>query len=881
MMPIPKFDYAGPIAAEPEQEAPVTKQDVVNNASRPYPIREEDNLNDSLWPDMVRIAGGLGGSAIGFAMGGPPGAIAGGAIGSGGADIIAQMMEMDDGSRPEFRPQLTLLETVLGAVPGFGKTPARAALSAAAFGVGSMAAREAAEGRELPPAAQLALGGAVSGVIGGGLSKLTGRLARNAAEELTGDSAVGRAIEREFDPTRPYTDPEMVAAAANLGARWDPKTNRFRKLNGNAFVKNPFRDMKGKVTPADVEAEVIEPTMDVHELLQTEGLPKIARKLPPQMDIPYGQTRGELDQVKSTRRGVTSKRLAVIRKWLPNAQVFARLQKATGAPFYDDYTTIRTLYGHFQTDLNEAAKPLKSIFRGTRAAERVRLSMAIRADPNIRGQLMDLADFSPAERTKVEQLSRFYDKYSSKFGITPSELGELFNHETDELLRSASFVRKAAYHHYLGESVSNAERKYRHAFKGDLEARDQMLTFLSAVRGEPSKEIQKVSAALTEFFKMFGVSDEFAGRAGDMQQIASDIVSFQYMNALGLRPATLIRNTFQPIQTMTALAGARYTAKGLKKALTKLGVEEADRAGVLRGQAIDLAEVQQIAALPHSRLVHGAARKALYPFQRTEEFVRTWAYQTFKLKYTDAFNKTGSNWERFVDASDIDRMQDAPRELVQRIFASGNPAGAIDLAAQLQVMNTQFDYSIIARPQAITQGPWGRVMGGFTTWPLSYTAYLADNFASGAGPKKKIYRDLSRFVAANAAIGTLFAGIGAQLGDEDAVQDALGFTGIAPAILTETPGIQVLRSSLEAAQQLATGRPDRAMQEFRRAGMTPWIPFGGALQDINKIQQEALPERKVGRALGFVRGQTPTEFQSMDYRMDKLRRLREQRIKNR
>src|SRR5690606_24177535 len=98
----PFAQYAGAEAGTD----PFAQYDVMRQrpAIQPNPL-------DTVVPTALRVGGAVAGSALGGALAGPPGAVAGGAVGSGLFELVAEAYEKSRGLRDEINPSQVATQT--------------------------------------------------------------------------------------------------------------------------------------------------------------------------------------------------------------------------------------------------------------------------------------------------------------------------------------------------------------------------------------------------------------------------------------------------------------------------------------------------------------------------------------------------------------------------------------------------------------------------------------------------------------------------------------------------------------------------------------------------------------------------------------------------
>src|SRR5690606_13855716 len=148
----------------------------------------QPNPLDTVVPTALRVGGAVAGSALGGALAGPPGAVAGGAVGSGLFELVAEAYEKSRGLRDEINPSQVATQAALGAIPIAGRTGSVAATAARragqgfVLGAGGDTMTRLAEGED-PSLAGMLVSGGLGAAMGGGAGAAEARHALRAAEQ--------------------------------------------------------------------------------------------------------------------------------------------------------------------------------------------------------------------------------------------------------------------------------------------------------------------------------------------------------------------------------------------------------------------------------------------------------------------------------------------------------------------------------------------------------------------------------------------------------------------------------------------------------------------------------------------------------------------------
>lgn len=761
--------------------------------------------------DVLRIGGMLTGGAIGGALIPGVGAPAGAAIGAAGMDLLAQGQDVMAGQQESINPALTAVEAGAAALPIVGKTIKTAALGAGILGAGTDIARRLAQGKPLELDGELMLATGGSALLGGVARSFQNRLMLGqSVQQLTGDNEVVRAVDdimTKPQAKRSFAETQRVARELGINPEQVGKTGSMSFDDPVEFVKNELSD-----------------------------LPSVAKKFP-----------------KGVKKGETAPATSFTRHFFPEETSMNSLQQQTGYPVYEDYTTLINKFKLHKTAINEYADRLQKIFRGTTATKRAVWSAAL--DTQDAKSIATLG-LSPRDERAVRELGSVLSDVEQKFGGNYREFTATMPDNPEAITRATSFLRRSSFNYYLKEDWDAAFNKYKNVKNVDVQS--QMLRVLNAMQGNPDWMSTKITMALNKALGKMGISGV------DARSVANEVTAINYSGALGGRMGPVIRNTLQPIQTAYPYLGERWTAHGLRAIMSSNKRAEAIASGVTRGQALDIADVEAIAANPLRRGLKFVVEKSLWPFQKVEEYVRGWTYLAQRDKTLWAAAKAKGDVNKFMDLSDIDRFQEGPRARILAAYATGDINQAADEAGKHLVTLTQFDYTAAARPKLLTEygpaGLGGRVAGSFGTWSASYGAYLADSFVPGRaqGSVYKKGRDVIRWLAGNTAIAATYTSIGHTLNDQDAGQDVLGWTFIAPLVFGGGPAATAFMAAGALLSKAAQGKVSerdlaQSKRELIRSTKT-FVPGSLAYDEFRKAGQEPTTAEAVGRLTGFKRG---------------------------
>ena len=224
-----------------------------------------------------------------------------------------------------------------------------------------------------------------------------------------------------------------------------------------------------------------------------------------------------------------------------------------------------------------------------------------------------------------------------------------------------------AYRRHVADVAAPMAEKYGAKGNAPEEVKVFMNRYLASLRGttgDPSAETAD---------NVFGM---IAGKLGlDMsgEDMANKLIGATYTGLMGMRPASIIRNAMQTIQTGIPIYGVKSFGAGFKGAFTKEGREIARAAGVI----------------DEGNLLHDIGRgsgkvtkAAFWGFQKVEDFNRTVSYLAGIDKFDRAIEKAGKgstriSWTKLMDKADIDMLSEPEIAVLSKMWDAKEPLDKI------------------------------------------------------------------------------------------------------------------------------------------------------------------------------------------------------------
>src|SRR4030095_6603839 len=235
-----------------------------------------------------------------------------------------------------------------------------------------------------------------------------------------------------------------------------------------------------------------------------------------------------------------------------------------------------------------------------------------------------------------------------------------------------------------------------------------------------------------------------------LYQMSQGLQNLVYSGAMGLRPASAIRQLTQLVPTYADL-GAKYTMIGMQKAMEPGGITSLIEKNVLGSpmeSLVDAVGVQKGVG----RILSKVSEATLYMVSSVDRFSRAATY-----------HGSGAKFDDYLARGAIEKIPFAKKELKDEVLALINknqPEKAREAYAFTNVAELQYSFGRANRPQAF-RGAVGNLAGMFLSYPLNF-AEMAKTFAKRATPEKWGYGGegnplpLARLIAVNSLI--VFAG---------------------------------------------------------------------------------------------------------------------------
>jgi hypothetical protein len=557
----------------------------------------------------------------------------------------------------------------------------------------------------------------------------------------------------------------------------------------------------------------------------------------------------------------------------------------TDLPIYQDYATLHDAYVQQHHEISSLARDAVDAFDGLSPTDRGAIMGNFRGDgSNLSGKLAP----------RAAKLRGVFDKALEPFGINTDDYFQMVNRvakgeSIDDIFaggqppetisksiqrladdmnngqlsgRDPSMVRIAShliemgtYEKHLADLAEATIEKYKSLPNVPKESREfikgYLNNYVNVMKGsgyDPSAK--NISLAFQ------AVADKFGMKATG-HEIANNLIQLSYSGLIGLRPAAMMRNAMQNIQTGIPLYGSKAFWAGFKKAMTKEGRALAEEKGII---GVENALMSETSAVGKQTW----AQWTMAPYQHVEDMNRTVAYLSGRERFDNGLKKLGDilehrtpeNWLKVMDKTDIDMLSIPEQKALAKFWDSGAPIEELrHQYAKGIVDDSQFMYLPAERAQAL-QTMQGRMMLGFANWGQSYASYLTR--LVGPGPQGKRLGRAMSFLGTNATLLGAYSALGTAMGDEHAIKHNAGWTFAGPLFYTGGPIGQTAVSLVQGAQHAYEGDFSRAKGDVATIPLK-FFPGGMAMKDLYDTAQEPSASEMFGRMMGFKRGKTGSQ----------------------
>lgn len=295
-------------------------------------------------------------------------------------------------------------------------------------------------------------------------------------------------------------------------------------------------------------------------------------------------------------------------------------------------------------------------------------------------------------------------------------------------------------------------------------------------------------------------------------------------------PATWFRQTFQYPLFGYARLGSRFMGDAVKKGLSKEGLAEAHKAGVLVELGVPFGEelAKDVTVLGKAGNAYKKATQAVIrPNSMADNGMRSIVFQQGKMQWEDALGRYQAGkitWDQFEKDLDFGSFSPIDRNIIRQNLVKGNTEAAFNNYIREIIDETNFPYRRGASSQ-IGYGLGGKLATSLLQWPIEAASTLTRWVKTGQWDK------MIRFYAAGATIArTMKETFGF---DFERNLSAGGMFGNwwSPFAKTAIDGVNAINAFMQNHKQDLNENKDSIVRTLKAGG----IPGGVLIQNVKKF----------------------------------------------
>lgn len=339
--------------------------------------------------------------------------------------------------------------------------------------------------------------------------------------------------------------------------------------------------------------------------------------------------------------------------------------------------------------------------------------------------------------------------------------GELDVYESDMVLLAYKIARSLLMKEHFDPHISGYRQILRTLTEVDPRAKRIMEEYLDELIGKPHVSFRRLNEAVARSMEIMGFRRPFR----TAERMINNMTALAYGASIPFRISLILRNYYQMVQMIPARIGPRWFEKGLEKALTREGFEEAVQAGAVPlGITPVFASTQ---ALGHEVLrgadlrVRRLFEKGFDWYRKADDVGRAVAYHGQKQRlrhYYDQFVKRQIDYDTFKARAKVNTFDTQDIAIFDDLMRENKVEEAFDHLGFMLSRETHFRYGAANHPAGWGSVP-GRLFGQFGTWPVQYKDYLVQGLITRGSAKDKAEFFVTHFgvnmglVAAGGAVG--------------------------------------------------------------------------------------------------------------------------------
>lgn len=412
--------------------------------------------------------------------------------------------------------------------------------------------------------------------------------------------------------------------------------------------------------------------------------------------------------------------------------------------------------------------------------------------------------------------------------------GELDVYETDMVLLAYKIARALLMREHFDPQIKGFKQVLGTLRATDKRSHRIMNEYLDELIGVPHVSFRRLNDAVSRSMEIMG----FSRPVRTAERMINNMTALAYGASIPFRISLILRNYYQMVQMIPARIGPRWFEKGLERAMTKEGFEEAVKAG-----AIPLGITPVFAsteALGHEVLRGADLRlrrlfeKGFDWYRKADDLGRAVAYHGQRQRlahYYDQYARRLINYDTFKAKAKVNMFDTQDVAIFDDLMRQAKTEEAFDHLGFILSRETHFRYGAANHPAGWGSVP-GRLFGQFGTWPVQYKDFLVT--AAVRGSVKDKVEFAATHLGVNMGLVAAGAGMGMNLWNW-ASMPSLNYTGGPIADLS----IDLIRVWNGSPAERAMARRSIMMQwptlEDPRSIFVPGSYFIG---DINSVFKE-------------------------------------------
>ncbi|KKL18187.1 hypothetical protein LCGC14_2478030, partial [marine sediment metagenome] len=281
-------------------------------------------------------------------------------------------------------------------------------------------------------------------------------------------------------------------------------------------------------------------------------------------------------------------------------------------------------------------------------------------------------------------MERMIPKRSVEWSANRFRSGELNVYETDPVFMANKYTRGLFMKRHVDPVLKVANKELKRMRGIDAGTHRVMSEYINEIMGAQHTTFTRIDATLASFLKSTGVNPTRA--KGLSAKITNEFTGLAYKAAIPFRPVNILRNFFQQVQMIPPRVGFKHYYKGLEKAFTKEGYEEAVRRNIIPADIIpvhasaevlpaELNKALKPLGLKYQRIFDAGFRWYKYP----DDIGRTAAFHSIKSRINAHIvdYETGKiTWEVFKSRAKINTFDSNDIAEFTRILNTENSTEA-------------------------------------------------------------------------------------------------------------------------------------------------------------------------------------------------------------